>query len=654
MLARFLVCLAAAALQGDTKTIEIRGRDGFLRAEALERVRIDARGILRLGLSVREIRLGDEPAVWCAAGSWAGTTSGKIYSIRDGQARLEHDTGELAVTALALRGRELFASTIPSGKVFRRTPDGKWSVHASLPSRYVWDLIESRGELFAACGDPAALVRITGEGAPRSVFSPRADHVLCAVPEEEGFWIGTSNPGQLIDTRSGRTRHDFQGSEVRCLVRRGEELWAAANTTKASPAELVKSAHSSTPVDPIAPPASRPAIAGALWRFTKGRADELAVFPATWITAMARTEQGVGVGTNSGGRVYQFLPDGHWEMMEDFKSGQICGFDRGSAGLRVLLGGRGAVAECSTTPPATGAWTSNVHDAGYVSEWGQVQARGKGRFDLRFRSGLSRRPPEGWSDWSAPVTRWPAAIPAPKGRYLQIRVSLSDPAAEVSEIVFSYRNENQEPKLSALKVESVALSIPPEAPGIDTGPRPPLHSALKNVSWEAKDPDGDALIYFLEYRSVDSKLWVAAGDGKPLVQPQVRWDTDSIPDGRYVLRVRASDERSNREGDALSTLLESDPFLIDNSKPRLTLEHASGRIRGKAIDGSSRIARLEMQVDGGAWQPFPCKDGVFDGLSEEFDAALPELGPGGHVVLVRAVDEEMNFTVESVEIQVKR
>ena len=47
------------------------------------------------------------------------------------------------------------------------------------------------------------------------------------------------------------------------------------------------------------------------------------------------------------------------------------------------------------------------------------------------------------------------------------------------------------------------------------------------------------------------------------------WDSTAFPDGEYRIRVTASDLPGNPPADALSTAMVSDPFLIDNTPPRI-------------------------------------------------------------------------------------
>ena len=89
------------------------------------------------------------------------------------------------------------------------------------------------------------------------------------------------------------------------------------------------------------------------------------------------------------------------------------------------------------------------------------------------------------------------------------------------------------------------------------------------------------------------------------------WDTTSVPDGTYVLKVAASDAPSNSPGTALIGELESVSFDIDNTPPRIEMQPAARRrAHGRCFvvrDEQSSVQRVEYSLDASRWR---------DGLSE--------------------------------------
>ena len=83
--------------------------------------------------------------------------------------------------------------------------------------------------------------------------------------------------------------------------------------------------------------------------------------------------------------------------------------------------------------------------------------------------------------------------------------------------------------------------------------------------WSAHDDNDDELVYRVYFRGENEKEW-------KLLKENVRekyysWDTTSMPDGAYYLKVVASDSPSNPPAEALESSRESDRFVVDNAPP---------------------------------------------------------------------------------------
>jgi hypothetical protein len=143
---------------------------------------------------------------------------------------------------------------------------------------------------------------------------------------------------------------------------------------------------------------------------------------------------------------------------------------------------------------------------------------------------------------------------------------------------------------------------------------------------------------------------------KPLKKSDYAWDTDSIPDGWYKIKLVASDEESNPAGEALSDEKISDRIKIDNRRPdvlQLSFDAASNTLKGVARDNLSLIRFLEYSIDGGDWKFFAPSDGLFDDREEAFVVKLPSLAAGAHTIAVRATDEEGNVGAEKIAVTAK-
>jgi hypothetical protein len=219
-------------------------------------------------------------------------------------------------------------------------------------------------------------------------------------------------------------------------------------------------------------------------------------------------------------------------------------------------------------------------------------------------------------------------------------------------VTIAYLPENQRPRVLEVKVSPARPpgQLPPAGGAPAQGqPAAPaaLHSTLKKITWRAEDPDGDPLVFRLAFRPEDGMVWIPIHRDEPVGGTEFLWNTESVPDGRYIARVEASDENVNAGERALRRTFESASFTIDHQKPEVRLSVAwvgnACRVRGQAEDALSPIARMEYNVDGGDWKPVFPADGVFDERVESFEFSPHSLQAGARILTVRAIDREENI-----------
>ena len=162
----------------------------------------------------------------------------------------------------------------------------------------------------------------------------------------------------------------------------------------------------------------------------------------------------------------------------------------------------------------------------------------------------------------------------------------------------------------------------------------------------------DALAYDVHYRRVGDKRFRPLG--RNLTEPVLAWDTSTVPNGRYVIRVTGTDAPGNPDALALNGEKESAPFDVDNTPPAVAVSLAPGtpaRVHVVVRDDSSQVRRAEFSVDGGRWQEVHPRDGINDDLEETYDITLRDLaGPSPHMVVVRASDLLGNLATGRVEV----
>lgn len=348
----------------------------------------------------------------------------------------------------------------------------------------------------------------------------------------------------------------------------------------------------------------------------------------------------------------------------------------------------GTVFTLSAAPADKGSFTSAVLDAKHAATWGSATLAGTipvgAKATLAVRIGNVRevkKQAKFWSEWSKEIpvetigTGTGVKIDLPPARYLQYRITLTandqGQSPQVQQVQLSYQVENLAPQIQDLSVETGSESYPEKSsPPIHLGaksnnnknpksspekPEPNDHSV--KISWEVTDPNQDELVYRLYYRAVGSDLWLPLA--KDLKETDFEWPTPAIPDGKYQIKLTASDAPDNPQGDAKSVARVSTPFLIVNTPPTLAdlktiTEGGKVTLTGTARSKLAAVTEVRYQIDNqGDWQPATASDKMFDSPTEGFTLTTRNLGTGGHSITVRATDAAGNLGYQTLTVNLK-
>jgi hypothetical protein len=176
------------------------------------------------------------------------------------------------------------------------------------------------------------------------------------------------------------------------------------------------------------------------------------------------------------------------------------------------------------------------------------------------------------------------------------------------------------------------------------------------ISWEASDANADPLTYSVYFRQPGT-AWILLKE--KVRENQAEWDTRSVADGRYEVRVVASDAAANPPGAGRTTARVSDPVLIDNTAPVIgdvlwKQKGAVVQVDAKVVDRTSVVAALEYAIDSGReWQTVLPLDNIFDGPEERATFTVPGLSAGTHQLTLRATDAKGNQAFENVFVNVE-
>jgi hypothetical protein len=122
-----------------------------------------------------------------------------------------------------------------------------------------------------------------------------------------------------------------------------------------------------------------------------------------------------------------------------------------------------------------------------------------------------------------------------------------------------------------------------------------------------------------------------------------------------VLKVRASDRRSNPADTALAGELESSSFEIDNVAPTVQIgamrrDGARFIVPAEIRDGDSVIKNVEYSIDAQRWQTAFPRDGILDARQEMFELRL-EADAAGRTIVIRATDALGNVGTGQAQVK---
>ncbi len=680
-----VICLIPTILYGvSTAYWELNTKSAFTKGEFNNLV-MNPRGEIMLGKKVNRISI-DEPSLWCAVRDkkdniYFGSGTGKIYKLNGDQAQEIFSTGELLVTSLAVsKKNEIFAATIPNGKIFKIDRSGKAITFCVLSDMYVWALAYSHKQniLYAATGPTGKIYKIDKDGNVTEFYDTKKPNILClTLDKNDNLYFGTASPGILYRlSADGKpwVLHDFGDSEIKALALHNETLYIAVNSgVKTLPQEFLDAVRAAAekvkkesedeekapkPQEPPSPKQPKPVVQSAVYSLAPDNKLKLIYrFPNSYLTDIKVTKDGeLLVGTDNTGKVFKIMPaspaggpDGVSAIPYDFESEQVLALILDSNGELAMAGtGKpGHVFILEEGSPEKAYYTSKVFDAVFPASWGSLAWQATGSLSFQTRSGNTAEVDETWTDWSEGLSA-SGKVTSPSARYLQFRVNWDkDKDAVLSSVSVAYLIQNQPPRIIEVKIEDQALAGGGENPQSGEIPMP-LRFTAKKISWQVQDADNDPLGIRIYYREESEEQWLSVNTDNLIIGNEFLWNTESVPDGKYLFKVEVSDEATNPAGRRLVDEHISAPQLVDNTKPvikGLEINEKKLVCRGVAEDSFSYINRIEYALDGGEWHLVPSEDGLFDQAAERFNITLANVVVGAHVLVIRTFDALGNMAV---------
>jgi hypothetical protein len=627
---------------------------------------------------------------------------GLLFEIKpDGTNRVLFDSRENNLLCMiAAEPDTLYVGTDPEGLVYRinRKTGEVFVLYDAAETEVAALALDSRGNLYAGTAQageelPTGLDEL---GAADQVGRPEGGTTGVEIPSEtpenpEPPALPDPNPGQpdpIPQSAIPEVRHE--GSEISNLKSQSENQSLTENALQDDGGDG-EDPPEPAPVDPddnedaivveedetnetipggtplAGGEAGEAALGGnAIYRIDRdGFVTEIFRMPVL-VLSLLEKDGTLLVGTGSEGLVYQINASADETLvLAKVEPKQVMSMLSTSDG-RVILGlaNVGSVATMSSGYAADGTYTSPVLDALQVSRFGNIRLDGAlpqgSSLLISTRSGNVAEPGDiGWSKWTAdvPATKY-FNVTSPPARFFQYRLKLTSPGGKASPVVEEVDVAYQVPNL-APQVASIQVATAPDESGVvDPSATAPPSSRMQTITWEASDPNEDTLEYALHFRAGSRGPWILLKD--KLTDITYTWDTRSVADGRYQVRITTSDVKANARGQGRTSSRVSDPITIDNTAPvigdlKTVVNGKEVRIDLKVVDRTSTVASVQYSVDSNDdWQAVSASDNIFDGPEEGVSFTIPDLPPGVHQVAIRAADAKGNQAFESVVVTIEK
>jgi len=676
----FIWCLAKGL---DGSVYAGGGNDGIV-------WRIDREGKSSVAFDANELEV-HALAVAADGAIFAATSpDGKVYRI-DGKnpASGYFDPEDKYIWSLAFDGQgRLYVGTGDKGIIYRVTPDGKGEVFFRTQTTHATSLtFDSQGQLLVGTESPGRVLRITTAGKAFVLLdSPYREIRGLRVDQRGAVYAAAVNGKPAQDDRAA-------GPSAAEAPRNVAVPTVSTEITAITVIDMPPASGGSTQV----PKAPAPVTAkGAVYRIDSGGGvDVIWEFRDDQPFDLAVDNDGsVLVATGNTGKLYRLAGD-PWRAMLVTRLGgqQITSMLAVGSARYFSTSNPARVVRIDEGRAADGTYVSEVKDAATVASWGTLTWRAieppQSRVQMSTRSGNTSVPDDTWSDWAGPYQRAEGEpVKSPAARYFQWKAALSGaPADKTGPVLVSlsvaYLQRNLRPRVTAITVHppGIVFQKPypagePEIAGLGDVPseaRVPVYSlplgggastsaagpalgrrlyqkGLQALAWKAEDENDDRLEYDVLFRPADAAEWKVLR--RNAVEQIVVWDTMSVADGTYVVKVAASDAANNPPGSALTGELESVAFEIDNSAPTIAVlppvrDGSGTKVVFDVRDAASAIATVEYSIDTGRWQQVYPVDGAADSRSERYEIRVEGEAVGR--VVIRAADTMNNFATARVE-----
>ena len=542
----------------------------------------------------------------------------------------------------------------PEGKVYRFDPfDPVLSgvIYDSLDKNILSLAIGEDGFVYAGSDSRGLIYKINPNTQTAAVlYDSDQPEITALLFSEEGELYASATSAKIVHAQT-------QFASQLPLAGRPESMKAEKSASEKKGGRKLQIAHTGQKAEgqpskgkmaALKPP--KPGEASYIYKITKdGYVTD--IFSETAIFfCLAAQEGNLLVGTGNSAQLFTIEPASEREAIiyEDEQASQITSIAASGDDMYLGTANPAKLVKLSRTFASEGTYRSALIDAGQPARWGKLQIDADIPQGCKVlaasRSGNVKDVNDPtFSEWTEPVEiTGPMQLRCPLGRFCQYKLLLQSVDGTESPLIRKVAVADTVPNL-APKVESVNVDRVTAAD----------KTGMFKISYKSKDNNGDKLIYKIDFRKAGRTNWIELED--EVETSSFEWDSKTVEDGRYEIRVIASDERDNTTTTKLTGSRVSEPVVVDNTGPVIK-KHSVEKdekvvtLKLQISDELSAISDAYYTVDSNAeWIGAMPDDLVYDTTEEDFTIVIEDLEAGEHIIAVKVVDAVGNTTYKTFE-----
>lgn len=709
----------ARAPQVWTQTEQADFAKGFF-----DRTTATSEGDVRLSLTLSRVVDTGKPFVWSLTPAKDGSLlvctghEGEVLRLTpDGKLSTWCRLPEMEVHWLIPDGDGWLAGTSPRGRIYRISADGKFQQVAQLEQNYpVCAVRDASGAVLVGTGGSAGVVyRLRGEQV-ETVLQTGQNHVTALATSAVGtVYVGTGDNAMLwriLPDGSAQAVRDLGQGAVSALSVCADGSLLVALYGRSQVVRLYPDGRTRTLIERSVNPllAFIPAPDGSV--FACGSSVLYQIFPDNRVNlvenrldvdfaAGAWWQNALWLGTANGGEIYTAKLDGgegvYTSPVHDARFpaqwGALYWIAETPEGTSVEISTRSG-----NVPEPDASWSSW---SSALTAPGERITSPPGRY-VQYRAVLRTRDPQvsprllSVSLYYRTQNQPPrVTLQSPKGGAVlsgevSVQWQAEDPDKDTLRYTVYYRAEGEREWHeipTAGKSETASSSRP--APQASTSRQtdsedniPSVEEMMADLRQQVdSDPDIPAEVKAQILANAERDLpqvhaamqEQARTQAKPAETPEPappvpsaaatsrKWDTKTLKDGVYRLRVVASDRPSNAT-DALSAEATSGPVIVCNSKPVVVVPSQDGvqveadgtvQVSGFVLQKLVPVTAVQVRIDTGDWLSAEAGDGVFDSPLETFRFRSDKLPKGEHQITVKAYNAAGLSTTWQKKVTIK-